>query len=561
MMDGIPPAGSKGPVTHAAAVETARSRITLEMVGRLSAVHQKHLATLAGIGDVNLRAGLSNRLNVIGHEINLLESRLKMDLLTPHYRLENLHDSIVEGLNGIRGDILTAIGEELVPLAEAPASIPAAPVEVAPPPLVEPEPAGINDEVLAETASVPPPAPQEVTVTPAGAVKSPHQRWMNTLDERQRQSLEFLRGFERGALWEKIKGNQVIMHESAKLSGRPIDQVLNAIADLRECRVNGLEDLLSGLAEKCSNPEICEAWGGIHEVLRLASLAKRKSEAGPLTEVSKVFRGIKFHREELINGRYVSGIKQEVVQDLEADGFRGQSRTVLEVKSSEVPLRFTGRDPKNAEKILRIRNQARKLRAALRSGKISWVEYHITAPEVDRELLIYLKKTIQDKEGVNRVRIFLYKALNDWEGLEHEVIGFDGVERRKSIGKVDEESPPKETAPARPWSEKAWVWALKRFTREGGRFKTFGGDPYKLHKTVRQPHYLLVLDGLQGDLDAVLSKPKISGPDRDEAQSLKKEIANFRRTVNDNSVGVSTIRAFSTEVLQKVKELVDRYLK
>ena len=557
MMDGIPPAGSKGPVTHAAAVETARARITLEMVGRLSAVHQKHLATLAGIGDVNLRAGLSNRLNVTGHEINLLESRLKIDLLTPHYRLEDLHDSIVEGLNGIRGDILTAIGEELVPLAEAPASVPTAPVEVAPPPLVE----GMNEAALAETPSTPPPAPQEITVTPAGAVKSPHQRWMNTLDERQLQSLEFLRGFERGALWEKIQGNHVIMHESAKLSGRPIDQVLNAIADLRECRVNGLPELLSGLAEKCANlgeARICGAWGGIHEILRLASLAKRESKAGPLTEVAKVIRGIKFYREEFKGGRFTSGTSLEKEEDVEADGFRGQTRTVMEIKSSEGPIRFNNRSGRELDWELRFRNQARKLGAATRSGKIAWVEYHITAPEVDRNLLIYLKKTIQDKEGVNRVRIFLYKQLNDWEGLEHEVIGFDGVERRLTIGKVDEESPPKDAAATREWNQDAWVWAFKEY-KVGGKLRKFSNNPLVLHKKARLPQYTQVLNGLQRDLDAVLLKPGVSAEDRQKAQSLKEQISSVRPILTDNSVGISTIRKFST-VIQQVRDLKKRYL-
>jgi len=546
------------------------------MISHLSSIHQAHLTAANLLAESPLRTRFSERLEISRLEIDLLGRRLRSSDVAQRHGLEDVFERVHTALNSVRQELLEAVHSALGP------QIP----DLVPEVISEPPPGGINEEALASTASVPPPAPPPpieiapaplaaepipapvaIAVSEAGVADTPHQKWIRTLDLRQIQALEYLRGFEREELWEKIRTNRIIMHESAKLSGRPIDQILTAIADLMECRVNGLAGLLAGLAEKCAQSGeagIWETWGGIHEVLRLASLAKKKSEAGPLTEVARIFHSIKFYPERSSNGRGASGTGHEVVQDLEADGYRGSTRTVIEIKSSEVPLRFNSRGPRDAEKELRFRNQARKLRAAIRAGRIAGVEYHITAPEVDKELLIYLKKTIQNKEGVTRVRIFVYRLLNDWEGLEQVVIGFDPPCEPKEDRPAA--TPPK--ASPRKWDEAAWVWVLSKYTGEGGRFKGFNDDPFNLHKVVRQPQTSKVISGLQGSLDEIIStaqQEKVRARDPEEigragnkiakAQSLKRTVAEWRKRLNTNSLSTSTICGFSF-VLQEVREFL-----
>jgi len=518
-----------------------------------------------------LKARLSEKLGIAKMEIDLLARRMSSQDIGQSYRLEDLFDSVRTSLNLVQKDLLETMHSTLGP------QIP----ELVPEIIEEPPQEGMNEQILAASASIPPPPsplpaaeeppkPIPLVVSPAGAEETPFQIWQKTLDVRQIQALEFLRGFEREGLWEKIRTNRIIMHESAKLSGRPIDQVLLAIADLMECRVRGLSRLLSGLAEKCAvegEEGIAETWGGIHEVIRLERLAKVKSSAGPLTEVSKVMRGVKYYPEEFKGGRFTAAGSRERQKDVELDGWRGQTRIGVEVKSSEFPITFNNRSGQAAEWELRFRNQAREFRALIRSGKMAGKEYHFTAPKVDPEVLYYLKRTIRDNNNIVRVRVFFYTLLNEWEGLEQVVPGLDEPPSRVAEENGPEAAPVK--ANHREWNEGAWVWALAKYTGEGGLFKGFNDDPLNLHKIVRQPQTSKVISGLQESLDEIISiaqqeKARARGPkeiDRAgrkiaKAQSLKRTVAEWRKRLNTNSLSTSTICGFSL-VLAEIREFLE----
>ncbi|MBI5699070.1 hypothetical protein HZC35_02005 [Candidatus Saganbacteria bacterium] len=502
-----------------------------------------------------LKARLSEKLGIARMEIDLLGRRVSSQDISQQYRLEDVFESVRTSLNSVQKDLLETMRSTLGP------QIP----ELVPETLEESPREAMNDQIL----MVEPPKPVPLMVTPAGAGETAYQKWHGTLDVRQIQALEFLRGFERGELWEKIRANGIIMHESAKHSDRPINLVLTATADLMECRVKGLPKLLSGLAENCGISEeagVAEAWGGIHEVIRLSKLAKAKSTAGPLTEVSKVINEIRFYREEYQGGRFTSKASQERAEDIEADGYRGQSRTVVEIKSSEVPIRFNNRNGHAVDWELRFRNQARKLRAAVRSGRIGGVEYHITAPEVDRELLFYLKKTIRDKDEVVRVRVFFYSLLNEWEGLEQVVLGLD--EPPSHIAEECGPEAPPAKANHREWNEGAWVWALAKYTGEGGKFKDFTGEPYNVHKAVRQPQTKAVIDGLQASLNEAIEKARQkktharNANERSQAdeiitrtQALKRRVAEWRKKLDTNSLSIKVVCDFSL-VLAEIREFL-----
>lgn len=529
MVEGAsPPGGVRGPA--ALGCRPVRFRITPDKLNHLTTTHRAHSSAVALLAESPLKARLSEKLSIAKVEIELLGRRMSAPDAGQPYRLEDLFDSVRLSLNSVRDELLEAVRSSLGQ------QIP----ELVPEALEEP----------------PPPIPVPLTVTPKGAEETPFQKWHKTLDVRQIQALEYLRGFERGEMWEKIYSNRIIMHESAKLSGRPINLVLTAIADLMECRVKGLPKLLSGLAESCSVLEeagIPEAWGGIHEVIRLARLAKAKSTAGPLTEAHKGIHGIKYYREEFKGGRITAATSHEIVRDLEFDGYREKSRTGLEIKSSEDPIKFNNREPQAIEWELRFRNQARASRAAVRSDKLAWVEYHLTAPEVDVEVLLFLNRTIRNKEGAVRVRIFYYKLLTEWEGMEQVVIDPLGSPATRASAKDElEPVPPKNGQ--REWDEAAWVWALAKYPVKGSRFKGFDNKPINLRKRgVRQPHTEAIINGLQKSLDQVIQSSQQEKTAK--AMGFKQAVAAWKMSLDKNSLSIDAICEFSL-VLTEIREFL-----
>jgi hypothetical protein len=300
-----------------------------------------------------------------------------------------------------------------------------------------------------------------------------------------------------------------------------------------------------------------EVRGAAVEVVRLGYIAEEET-SDPLTEAGRKFNNITFYPMHRLMGeagvvRYVPERIKRLTEDADADGYRGSSHTLIEIKYSSQPLVLNG---EGNGQVMRLLNQARKYGAAIRKGIINQVEFIIIAPEIDPEIikLIY---------GMVRGSLFHFTDITSREGKPYPLINPKLLPGKIREIKTDTEgsAPPK-------WNEAAWVWALGKYTGEAGKFKGFDNDPRNLRKDVRQPQTSAVLSGLQGDLDKALSliPDRLAQARSDEESAkieelrvkipaLKRNLAEWRIKLNKNSLGTSTICEFSY-VLLEVRELL-----
>jgi len=576
MVEGAsPPGGSRGPGTISC--RPVRFRITLDRVGHLSAVHQAHLCAVGLLADSPLKIRLSERLEISQAELGLLGRRLRSNDQTQQYRLEDIFESVRTSLNSVREELLEAVHSTLGQ------KIP----ELVPEAISEPPPAGINEEALASTASVPPPAPPPpieiapaplaaepipapvaIAVSEAGVVPAPRKpllesdeylAWQQSLKPEQAIGLGFVEGLEGGRLIERIFKTQELMIYRDIYGAALIDLVLDAVYKLRQRKIPGLDVLLARLPEldgRARARETVEVRGAAVEIIRLGYIAEEET-SDPLTEAGRKFKNIVFYPMRRLAGeggvRYAPEREKRLTEDADADGYRGSSRTLIEIKYSSQPLTLNG---DGNGQVLRLLNQGRKYGVLIRKGVINQVDFIIIAPEIDPEIikLIY---------GMVYGSFFHFTDITSREGKLYPLLNPKLMPGK--IVEVKDKSHPKDKD---EWDEAAWVWALGKYTGEAGKFKGFDNDPRNLRKDVRQPQTSAVLYGLQGDLDKAFNSipDKLAQARSDEESAkieelranvpiLKRRLAEWRRKLNTNSLGTSTICEFS-HVLQEIRELL-----
>ncbi|MFH1541784.1 MAG: hypothetical protein ABIE84_01695 [bacterium] len=185
-------------------------------------------------------------------------------------------------------------------------------------------------------------------------------------------------------------------------------QILRGIGQLSE--IKGLEKLLSRLMRNDEGqvPAGYELSGVANEIIRLGLIAKHSPDSDSLTSLGiGLKRNVPYLKVRVLTSGKI--VESTAMGEAEADGFRGNSGTLVEVKYKRTTFAFH----EGSTESLRFCNQARKLAAVLRQKSARAIEYHIVAPSIARGVIAFLASTFP--KGAN-VKVIHYTAVDQTEG-------------------------------------------------------------------------------------------------------------------------------------------------
>jgi hypothetical protein len=370
--------------------------------------------------------------------------------------------------------------------------------------------------------------------------------WSLLLAEQPNQALEYLQ--KNNDVNFRIMEINDLMQPLGQEGHRLYDYIVCALNVLLTNNVKGIEIVMERISKQAKTGEIrthAEICGAVNELVRLAMLQMISPPDDPITQISADLGPTVFFP-EILNGhdggaRFVPEKEKTISQQIEADGFREKSRTLIEIKHAARTVEYNSKDDEEAQRELKLRNQARKYAAAIRDGIINAVEYHITAGQFDQRLIDYLTRIIP------AVKIYVYPSMTS----------DTGELRGQSVPKVTKAGESGKPA-QRDWSEAAWIWAFTAFCENPGKYSSFSGEPINVRKNARAAQFSQIFDGLQTALDQLLKNNHfIDQHQKQEIESLKHDINTiWRKRLVANDVGTAAVCEFSL-VLERTMNLLD----